>query len=69
MSLAPICLFTYSRISHVKRTVQALLDNRLADSSDLIIFSDGAKSSDDQLAVNEVRAYLCTIKGFKSIEI
>lgn len=69
ISLSPICLFVYDRLSHVKRTIKSLLENRLSASSDLIIFSDSAKSSNNRLEVDEVRAYLRTIKGFKSIKI
>lgn len=66
---APIALFTYARPEHTKQTVQALLCNIEASETDLIVFSDAAKSTEVQLAVSEVRAYLATIRGFKSITL
>lgn len=67
--IAPICLFVYNRPWHTKQTVEALLKNDLASETDLIIFSDGAKTNKDMLIVDEVRAFINTIKGFKSISI
>lgn len=67
--LAPICLFTYNRLSETKRTVSALQDNFLAKESDLFIFSDGAKNKVGVIKVSEVRAFLKSITGFKSITI
>lgn len=66
---APITLFTYARPDHARRTVDALLQNPLAAFSDLIIFSDAARTPDKQSAVADVRAYLGTIKGFRSVTI
>jgi len=66
---APIALFTYARPDHLRRTVEALLGNPPAADHDLIIFSDAARSYENQSAVDEVRNYLTTIKGFRSITI
>ena len=41
--LAPILLFTYNRLDHLKKTIYSLEKNFLSKYSDLIIFSDGAK--------------------------
>ena len=67
--LAPIILFVYNRIDHTKKTVQALLNNQLADKSTLFIFSDGAKDDSETHKVNQVREYIKTIHGFKKINI
>ena len=69
MSKAPIVLFTYARPEHTRHTVEALLKNDGVKNHDLIIFSDGPKSTKTELAVAEVRAYLSTISGFRSIRI
>lgn len=69
MQIAPIVLFAYNRPWHLAQTVEALRQNELADLSDLIIYSDGPKNSDDRLKVEEVRKYIRTIEGFKSIKI
>ncbi|WP_276165327.1 sugar transferase [Zobellia alginiliquefaciens] len=70
MKLAPILLFTYKKVTPLKATIEALGKNQLASESDLIIFSDGAKSEKDNVQVNEVRAYLKKgITGFKQVVI
>lgn len=68
-SLAPIVLFSYKRLDTLKQTVTALQYNYLASKSDLIIYSDGPKNEIDSIAVNEVRNYLETVNGFKSVRI
>jgi len=67
--LAPIVLFVYNRPEHTKRTVESLLNNTLVSKSTLLIFSDGAKSDEDILAVDAVRNFIKTIKGSNKIEI
>jgi hypothetical protein len=67
--LAPIVLFTYKRVDTLKQTVIALQGNYLASKSDLIIYSDGPKNEIDSISVNEVRHYLKTVTGFKSVRI
>ncbi len=66
---APIILFTYKRIEQTKKTVEALTRNLLAPDSDLHIYSDGPKNSNDTIGVNAIRNYLKSITGFKSISI
>lgn len=68
-NLAPIALFVYNRPAHTERTVKFLQQNDLAAESSLFIFSDGAKSNADEEKVQEVRAYIQQINGFKTIEI
>jgi hypothetical protein len=67
--LAPIALFVYNRPSHTQRTIEALKGNLLAGDSDLVVFSDGAKNTQDAVGVNEVRSYLKSISGFKTTRI
>jgi len=62
-----IILFTYRRIPY--KTVASLLKNKLANESELFIFSDGYKNGIDKKDVLEVREYLKTISGFKNITI
>lgn len=68
-SVAPIVLFVYSRLDHVKRTVDSLLANTGVDKHDLIVFSDAAKSEIYESKVCEVREYLKSISGFHSVSI
>lgn len=69
MTPAPITLFVYNRLSHTQETVEALRKNTLASESDLFVFSDGPKNEEGLAKVLELRAYLKTITGFKSIHI
>lgn len=68
-NLAPIALFVYNRPQHTERTIRFLQQNNLANESRLFIFSDGAKSSNDEEKVAEVRAIINKIDGFKSIKV
>ena len=67
--LAPICFFTYKRLNETQQTIEALKKNYLANQTDLYIFADGSKNETDILKVNEVRKYIHTITGFKTINI
>ena len=69
MMYTPVLLFTYNRLAHTRRCVEALLKNPLATESELFIYSDGAKDDTQQAAVNEVRYYIHNIRGFKQITI
>jgi putative methyltransferase (TIGR04325 family) len=66
---APIALFVYSRLDHTRRTVESVLTNPEAADTDLIIFSDSAKTADKEKSVADVRAYLGEISGFRSVAI
>ncbi|GAB1620160.1 hypothetical protein AAOGI_02100 [Agarivorans albus] len=57
---------TYSRIHHLKQTINALKKNTLADTSHLYIFSDAPKPGDED-KVSEVRRYLKSVTGFKKV--
>lgn len=69
MTLAPIVLFTYNRLGHTQRTIEALQKNVFASESELFIYSDGAKNDTVSLHVRSVREYLQTIDGFKKVTI
>ncbi|MGN7205287.1 glycosyltransferase [Pedobacter sp. SAFR-022] len=68
-NFAPIALFVYNRPQHTERTIKFLQQNEFAPESRLFIFSDGPKSPADEDKVQEVRDFLKTIEGFKSVEI
>ena len=67
--LAPIVVFTYNRPEHTQRTLDALLQNPLANESDIIIYSDSARTANHNKAVDEVRSYLSELTGFRSIKV
>ena len=69
MRLAPIVLFTYNRLWHTQKTIQALKNNELANESELIIYSDGAKNKSAYESVSQVRDYVETVDGFMKVTI
>jgi len=66
---APIVLFVYNRLDHTKKTLDSLIQNKLADQSELFIFSDAAKNESAKKNVRAVRKYINSIDGFKNIHI
>ncbi|KQR72071.1 glycosyltransferase [Pedobacter sp. Leaf176] len=68
-NLAPIALFVYNRPQHTSRTLKFLQQNELAAESRLYIFSDGAKTQQDDEKIAEVRAIINNVDGFKSVKV
>ncbi len=68
-TFAPIGLFVYNRPDHTRLTIEALKDNVFSEQTDLFIFSDGAKERVSERKVTEVRSYIRSVTGFKSITI
>lgn len=66
---APVALFVYSRLRHTKRTIDSLLANDLAGDTDLYVFSDGPKNERHAGPVGEVRSYIRTVRGFRTVTI
>lgn len=66
---APIILFVYNRLKHTRTTVEYLKNNIGALESDLFIYSDGPVDVRQEKAVNEVRDYIKTISGFRSVTV
>lgn len=69
MAKAPIALFVYERLAHTQRTVASLLRNHGAGESDLFVFSDAARTPEGRPAVDEVRAFVSAIRGFRSVRV
>lgn len=69
LKLAPVCLFTYNRLDETKKTIAALQKNFLASETDVFIFSDYPKKSSGMNAVTEVRTYIKSVTGFKSVTV
>ncbi len=67
MRYSPIILFAYNRPIHLQRTLDALKKNKFADKSDLYVFADGAKNSEDEKNVNKVRDIIKDINGFRDV--
>lgn len=68
-TLAPVVLFCYKRLDTLKLTIENLQQNFLAPESELFIFSDAAKTKDDEPLVSEIRHYLKTFEGFKKVTV
>src|SRR5258705_101338 len=66
---APIALFAYRRLDHVRRTIEGLLANPEADTSALIVFADAASNATTEHEVAAVRRYLRGVSGFGSVTI
>ena len=64
---APIVIYTYNRIEHLKRTVNSLKKNFLAKDSTLIIISDGCGRLADEQSIIDIRNYINSINGFKEV--
>jgi hypothetical protein len=69
MTFAPVVLFAYNRAEHARLTLEALRRNRGADETDLHVYSDGPKTSEQMAPVQHVRSCLRAIDGFKSVTI
>lgn len=72
MTLAPIVLFVYNRPWHTGQTLNALMQNELADQSVLYIYADGPKANatSDQLEkIQEVRKVIRSENWCKDVHI
>lgn len=67
-SPAPVIIHAYRRREHLRRTLDALRENRLSDRTEVFITSDGPRPG-DEAQVAEVREFLGTVTGFKRVEI
>ena len=65
--LAPVVIYTYNRIEHLKKTVDSLIDNYLAKEVVLIIVSDGCGRAGDEQSIIDIRNYINSITGFKEV--
>ena len=67
MTCSPIILFVYNRFEKTVRTLNSLLLNKEAKSSELYIFSDGPKTNRDLIEIQKIRDYINALEGFKKI--
>jgi hypothetical protein len=67
--LAPIVLFVYNRLWHTQQTIKVLQKNELAKDSEIFIYSDAPKNTEDQEEVDKVREYIKSINSFKKVTI
>lgn len=62
-------MFVYARPEHTQKTLDALAKNRLADKSELLVYSDAPKSERERQAVETVRQMVRSAKGFGKVTI
>lgn len=68
-SPAPIIVFAFNRLDCLKKTIKTILLNEEAKDSDLFVFVDGPRKHKvgEEDKVIEVRNFVSSIKGFKSV--
>jgi hypothetical protein len=66
---APVALFAYNRLDHLKRTLEALRRNELASRTELHVFADAPAGEADIPRVERVRAELARIGGFAAVRL
>lgn len=64
---APIIISVYNRFDHFRRCIESVQNNSLAKDSDLFILSDAPYNKAHQERIEEIRKYVRTIRGFKSV--
>lgn len=69
MNLAPICIFTYNRLSILQNTIDALSKNQLINDSEVYIFCDGPNNSEDSAKIEAIRRCLRIKIPFKNYEL
>ena len=62
-------MFVYNRPLETKISLEALSNNHLAKNSNIIIYSDGPKNSLSKAGVDQVRKFINSVKGFKTVSI
>lgn len=66
---SPVLLFVYNRLYTLRKVIDALQKCECAMETELFIISDGPASHQDTNAVQKIRNFLNSIKGFKKINI
>lgn len=66
---APVLITVYTRINHLKGCVESLQMNELASQTDLYIASDAPAKPEHQEVIQEIRDYVLSIQGFKSVNL
>jgi len=59
---------TYSRLDHLRQTIDALRKNDLAKQTAVFVYVDGPRPGDEE-KVGAVKSYLATVEGFAAFNI
>lgn len=72
VELAPVIIFCFKRLEHLRKVIEALSKNTLINQTDVYIYSDSPRAAIDNDGVSEVRQYLTRLKenhNFKSLRV
>jgi hypothetical protein len=69
MTYAPIGIFAYKRLEHLKKVISRLQMNYLAPSSELFVCSNAPAKEEENEVVNNIREYASSITGFKNVTL
>lgn len=64
-----VALFVFNRPEHTRRTVESLRRNQGASATDIFVFSDSFKFDSQAESVQQVRTYLRSVDGFRSVTL
>ncbi len=67
VNLAPVVVFTHTRVDHFVRTIESLRNNHLAPSTTLYVVSDGPKHDFHAPLVQCIRDYTDDLTGFGEV--
>lgn len=68
LHLAAVVIFCHRRVGILRRGIDALSLDPLARSTDILVHCDGARKGEEK-AVREVREYVRSIAGFRSVRV
>jgi len=66
---APILISVYTRLKHLQDCIDSLKENELAKDTDLFVVSDGPHLPQLQDTIEQIRAYVRGVVGFKSVTL
>ena len=64
---APVVVFSYMRVDHLRRSIESLLANPESASTDVTFYCDAAKRPEHESQVSEVRSYVDSVTGFRTV--
>jgi len=64
---APVAVFAYARAEHLRRSVESLLANPEAKDTDVTFYCDAARREEHQAGVQQVRHFVDSVSGFRSV--
>lgn len=69
LEFAPVVIFCYDRPRELERMINTLKKNKEASETDVYVFCDGPKTPQNKQKNDEVRNFLQSLKGFKSLNL